>query len=366
MTPTTIDPGRPPAREPMVMTVRGPMPVAAMGPTLTHEHIFNDVTSWSHRTESRGWDPDEFAERPVTEDILWDLRQDPFANLDNCRLDDLSVAVEEVGRYAALGGRTILDATGLEVGRDLRRLRAVSEATGANIVAGTGYYLDAAQPDAVKALTVEEIHERIVSDILHGEDGIRPGFIGEIGVGSEFTPAEQRSLRGALLAQRETGLPIQVHLPGWYRLGKAVADLVDDLGVDPGKVALCHMGPSGADLAYQEGLLRRGFWLQYDMIGMEVFYADQGVQCPSDEQNAAWLARLFERGHAHRLLISQDIFLKSLLRRHGGPGYGHLLQYFVPRLERHGIAGTDLDELIVHNPRRLFGDDSDPYPREGD
>ncbi|MDO9495130.1 MAG: hypothetical protein Q7J48_05470 [Nocardioides sp.] len=360
------DPGPPPAGEPTVMTVSGPLPVSAMGTTLTHEHIFNDVTSWSHRTESLGWDPDELAGRPVAEDILWDLRQDPFANLDNCRLDDFATAVEEVGRYAALGGQTILDATGLGVGRDLLGLRAVSEATGVAIIAGTGYYLDAAQPDSVKTLGAEAIRDRILADIVDGEDGIRPGFIGEIGVGSEFTSAEERSLRGALLAQRETGLPVQVHLPAWYQLGDAVADLVDDLGVDPGKVVLCHMGPSGADLAYQEGLLRRGFWLQYDMIGMEVFYADQGVQCPSDEQSAAWLARLVERGHGRRLLISQDIFLKSLLRRHGGPGYGHLLQYFVPRLQRHGIAATDIDELIVHNPRRLFAGGSDYPPREGD
>ena len=103
------------------------------------------------------------------------------------------------------------------------------------------------------------------------------------------------------------------------------------------------------------------------MIGMEVFYADQGVQCPSDEQNAAYLARLVERGHGRRLLISQDVFLKSLLRRHGGPGYGHLLQYFVPRLHRHGMDETAVDELMSHNPRRLFEGDSDhPHEKETD
>jgi phosphotriesterase-related protein len=153
-----------------------------------------------------------------------------------------------------------------------------------------------------------------------------------------------------------------VHLPAWYRLGGDVANLVDELGVDPGRVVLCHMGPSGADLDYQEGLARRGFWIQYDMIGMEVFYADQGVQCPSDEQNAVWLARLFERGHGARLLLSQDVFLKSLLRRHGGPGYAHLLQYFVPRLERHGFAPADIEQLLVRNPRRLFEGDGAHHP----
>ena len=173
-----------------VMTVRGPMDVAQMGITLTHEHIFNDVSSWSHRTESRGWDPEDLSSRPVAQEILWDLRQDPFANLDNCLLDDLEAARAEIELYAALGGQTIMDATGLGVGRNLAGLAAVSESTGIAIIAGTGYYLDAAQPEAVKHLHAEEIAERILTDLNEGEDGIRPGFIGEIGVGSDFT-AEQ-------------------------------------------------------------------------------------------------------------------------------------------------------------------------------
>jgi len=133
-----------------------------------------------------------------------------------------------------------------------------------------------------------------------------------------------------------------------------VLDAAERVGVPADRVVLCHMGPSGEDLDYQEALLRRGAWVQYDMIGMEVFYADQGVQCPSDEQNAAWLARLVDRGHLDQLLVSQDVFLKSLLRSHGGPGYAHLLQYFVPRLHRHGLDETVTDRLLVDNPRALF------------
>lgn len=337
-----------------VMTVRGPVAASELGVVLTHEHLFNDVTSWWQRTEMPGVDPNEYAAAPVSEDLLWELRQDPFGNRDNCRLDDYEVACEEVGRYAAFGGGTILEATGLGAGRDLARLRRLSEQTGVHIVAGTGYYLDGAQPADVKGSPPEAIAELILADLTDGEDGVRPGFIGEIGVGADFTPAEQASLCGALIAQRETGLPIQVHLPAWFRRGPDVLDLVEEYAVDPAAVVLCHMGPSGEDLDYQLALLRRGAWVQYDMVGMEVFYADQGVQCPSDEQNAAWLARLVELGHGDQLLISQDVFLKSLLRRHGGPGYGHILQYFVPRLRRHGLTDAHLDALLVSNPRRLF------------
>lgn len=339
---------------PHVMTVRGPLPVAEMGVTLTHEHVLNDVTSWAHRTSSVEWDPQEYAVHPVEEEILWDLRQDPFGNLDNCVLDDVELAVSEVSRFEALGGRTIVDATSLSSGRRLGGLREVSERTGVHIVAGTGYYLEPSHPPGLDELGPQEIAERILTDLAEGEDGVLPGIIGEIGVGADFPEPERRSLAGAFLAQREVGLPVQVHLPAWFRRGDEVLDLAESYEVSPDKVVLCHMGPSGADLAYQERLLARGAWVQYDMIGMEVFYADQGVQCPSDEQNALWLARLFERGWAPQLLVSQDIFLKSLLRRHGGPGYGHILQYFVPRLRRHGLTDDDIDHLLVHNPRALF------------
>ena len=125
-------------------------------------------------------------------------------------------------------------------------------------------------------------------------------------------------------------------------------------GVDPSFVVLCHMGPSGDDPDYQERMLRRGAYVQYDMVGMEVFYADQGVQCPSDEENARRIADLMTEGFGSRVLISQDVFLKSLLRHHGGPGYSHILQYFVPRLLRLGLDDDDVQRLLVHNPRELF------------
>ena len=339
-----------------VVTVRGPIDSAELGVTLTHEHIFNDMSSWWHPTSSPGWDVEELASRPVAMDLLWDLKHDPFGNRDNCRLDDEALAVEEVTRYAAHGGCTIIDATGLGLGRDLARLRRVSEQTGVTIIAGTGFYLDGAQPAGVKGLEPEQIADIIIGDVMEGEAGIRPGIIGEIGVGADFTPAEQAGLRAAFIAQRHTGLPVQVHLPAWFRRADEVLDIAEQYDIDPRRVVLCHMGPSGSDLEYQERVLRRGAFVQYDMIGMEVFYADQGVQCPSDEQNAAWLCRLVERGHLRQLLLSQDVFVKSLLRHYGGPGYAHLLQYFVPRLLRHGLTQDDIHQLLVANPRALFID----------
>ncbi len=337
-----------------VVSVTGEISVNDLGVTLTHEHLVNDATSWAEPSTAIGIDADDLWERPVSMEVLWELRHDPFGNLDNCKLDDLALAAQEVERYAALGGRSILDATSMNSGRDLGALRTLSERTGVTVVAGTGYYLEPSHPDGFSALSEDDIAERILDDLTHGESGSRPGFIGEIGVGAEFPEAERRSLAGALIAQRETGLPIQVHLPAWFRRGHEVLDLAESYDVDPARVVLCHMGPSGADTDYQHEILRRGAWVQYDMIGMEVFYGDQGVQCPSDEENAVRLIALAEAGFLPQLLISQDVFVKSLLRNYGGPGYAHLLQYFIPRLRRLGLDSDAVDALLITNPRALF------------
>jgi len=338
----------------LITTVRGPIDTSQMGVCLPHEHILNDVTSWWHPTQSLGVDPESFATELVTISNVWDLKYDPFGNLDNCRLEDVDLAVNEIRGFRALGGGTIIETTSMGIGRDLKNLKRISEETEIHIVAGTGFYLENSQPERIKRLSVDELAELIISDIREGEGGIRPGIIGEIGVSEDFTEVERVSLAAACGAQRETGLPIQIHLPGWFRLGDEVLDYVERFGVDPNCVVLCHMGPSGHDRTYQRRLADRGAWIQYDMIGAELFYADQQVQCPSDEENAHNILELLHEGYGHRILISSDIFLKSLLRRFGGPGYAHILQYFVPRLKRIGVTPEEIDQLLILNPKTLF------------
>lgn len=337
-----------------VETVRGAIRSDQLGVTLPHEHIFNDVRSWWTQSEILGIDSDAYRDAPVSPALLWELRNDPFGNLDNCQMQDFDVAQTELGHFRNLGGASIVETTSVSIGRDLPRLREISAATGLNIIAGTGFYLDSSQPEDVKSSAEATLVELMLRDLDEGVDGVRPGIIGEIGVGSDFTEAEKKSLRAAGRVQTMTELPIQVHLPGWFRLGHEVLDVLEGVGVDPRHVVLCHMGPSGDDLEYQRSLAIRGAWIQYDMIGMEVFYADQGVQCPSDTENAANILRLVDQGFADRVLISQDVFIKSLLRTNGGPGFGHILQFFVPRLKRMGASTDLIDQLVITNPRRMF------------
>ena len=340
----------------MVMTVLGTVPAAALGTTLMHEHLLNDCRCWWHRPT----DPDRahLASEPVHAGIIGELRMDPFVNLHNCALDDEQLAIAELLPAAALGCRTVVDPTCRGIGRNPAALVRIARATGLHIVMGAGYYLETSHPPELANLDADAIADEIVAEAHQGvaQSGVRIGLIGEIGVSGDFTDAEQRSLRGAVRAQRRTRLPLMVHLPGWFRHGHRVLDLVEQEGGDPRHTVLCHMNPSGADFAYQTGLAARGAFLEYDMIGMDFWYADQSVQCPSDAENATAIRRLVDAGCADRLLLSQDVFLKMMLTSYGGFGYAYVQRHFLPRLLRHGVAPDAITTMMVDNPRRVFAD----------
>lgn len=336
-----------------VQTVLGPVAAADLGPTLVHEHVLNDASS-AWRPPAEGDENGRLiSETPVEIGFLGRLRDDPYLSRDNLVLDDEQVAAEELRHFADAGGRTLVDATVRGMGRDPGALQRISRSSGVAIVMGAGFYLERSHPPDVAGASEAELVDRIVGDIQDGVDGVRAGVIGEIGVSPSFTDAERRVLRAAAKAQTLTGVPLSVHLPGWQRLGHDVLDIVEREGVDPGSVVLGHLNPSGDDPEYQESLARRGAWLGFDMLGMELRFPGEG-QSPSDEQSVAWLAGLIQSGHADRLLLSQDVFLKMLLRRYGGRGYAHVLTIVLERLAEHGIPAATTRSLVVDNPKRLF------------
>ncbi len=337
-----------------VMTVLGPIPVEQMGVTLMHEHVVLDTSSWWKRPCCASHIG--LAYKPLDVSMLGELRMNPFLNRDNCGLLDVDVAAEELMHFVEHGGRTVVDPTNHGIGRDPTALKRISRRTGLHIVMGAGYYLEASHPDEVKAMSIEEIAQAIARDC--GAFGDRPdtcaGLIGEIGISKDFTQAEEKVLRGAARASKISGVPLSIHLPGWERLAHRVLDMIEEEGADLNHVVLCHMNPSLDDKAYQRSLADRGAFLEYDMIGMDYFYADQQAQSPCDEENANAIRSLIDDGYLDAILLSQDVFLKMMLTRHGGFGYGYILKHFVPRLKRHGIDQATIDHLMIDNPCRVF------------
>ena len=333
--------------ETTVNTVKGPILATQLGRTLTHEHLLNDVRA----AVSPG-------SRPGTSDLLdapvdllnrGRLLIEPYSSYDNCTLDDRADALAELRAFAQLGGSSIVDVTPPQLGRNPEALLALSEASGVNVVMGSGWYLEQFEE---KLGTVDELAKALAEEFAQGlVAGICPGVIGEIGVSPDFTPGERRALRAACLVQLQVGVPLFIHLPGWQRRGHEVLDIVlDEMKVDPSAVVLCHMDPSGPDSAYQQAIADRGVWVEFDMIGMPFTYPGEG-RSPLVDATESAIIRLVSQGHEKRLLFSHDLFLKAMLSRHGGNGLGFVTGPFRERLN---AAGVDADSVLDLNPIQLF------------
>ena len=66
------------------------------------------------------------------------------------------------------------------------------------------------------------------------------------------------------------------------------------------------------------------------------------------------LCELLARGHADRILLSQDVCHDSQLKRYEGNGYIYLAESFLPRLRGAGVSDAEIDTMTVANPRRLL------------
>jgi predicted metal-dependent phosphotriesterase family hydrolase len=293
------------------MTVLGPVPADDLGITLPHEHVFIDLSR-----EYRG-------------DGL---------------LNDPDLAAHELTLYAEAGGRTIVDVTSIGLDRDPTALRSMATRTGLNIVMGSGFYRRPYFPAELDELSTDQVADWIVHDIEVGVHGVRAGIIGEIGCDRHLTALEERSFRAAARAHRRTGLTITTHAARWP-VGIPQLDLLAEEGVDPRRVVVghCDMVP---DHDYHLEIARRGAFVQFDTVQGESEY---DTRCRLD-----WIKSLAEEGYLDRLLLSQDICLRSNYATFGGPGYAYVVTGFADRLRDEGFEESDLTTLLVDNPRRML------------
>jgi predicted metal-dependent phosphotriesterase family hydrolase len=306
-----------------VQTVSGRVAAADLGFVLPHEHTGIQLWHIPNR-----WD-------------YWELTPDD------------ALIIPELTAYRAAGGGTLVDLTLPGVGRDPLRLRRYAEASGLHVVMGTGWYRTAYYP--VEALidrrSVDDLADELVGEIEGGADGtdVRPGIIGEIGTDKPWLSAlEERVHRAAGRAARRTGLSITTHSV-MSPVGLAQLTVFEDEGVDPARVVIGH-ADSYPSLEHYLEIIRRGANLEFDFLGMSFTPMER-----HGGPRIVDLAReLIERGHADRLLLSQDVCHNSQLEAYGGNGYVHLFKTFLPQLRAAGVPESAIHQMTVLNPARIL------------
>lgn len=339
-----------------IQTVLGAIAPDAIGITLPHEHLLIDFTVMfaepaAASDKGRAWEPVSLA------NLGW-VRQHFNANLDNLRLVDERVAQDEILLFKHAGGRTVVDPTPKTLARDPLALARIARATGLNVVMGAGYYVAASHPPDMDRRTVDDLAREMIADVTSGvgDTGVRSGLIGEIGTTSPWTGNEQKVLRAAIVAQRETGAPLMIH-PGRHpRMPMELADFVQKEGGDLRRTIMCHICRTIADVRAVIDLAQTGIWLEYDLFGLENSYYpyQPSFDMPNDGGRMAHVLALMEAGHRDQILMSHDIAYKTSLVKYGGYGYHHLLVNVIPRLRAKGVDDAGLRRLLVENPARAF------------
>ncbi|MCE5187666.1 MAG: hypothetical protein LLF75_00545 [Eubacteriales bacterium] len=337
-----------------IQTVLGKVNKNELGIIMPHEHIFIDLTAfYTERVIPGCSNP---GGEKVTIRNLGILSRDPYALRDDLVIDDFNAQCDELIELRNAGCSTIVDASSIGLGRDPRMLKSIAQATGLNVVMGSGYYVDATHSDALREMTVEQIAGNILRDIRDGADGtnIKPGVIGEIGISEDFTPSEKRVLRAAGIAQRETGLGILLHINPWTTFGLEAVDILFSEGVAPDRIAVCHSDVENR-IDYMESLLQKGVYVEFDNFGKEYYVAKSSRHkgygtFVHDTDRVDLLAKLLSKGYEKQLLLSCDVCLKILLHRYGGWGYDHVLTNIIPMLKEEGVLESTIEQMIRWNP----------------
>ena len=303
-----------------VMTVKGPVPSRELGLTLPHEHLLIDLT------------------RQV---------------IQGGRINDLSLLQGELNAFAAIGGKTLVDCTTREIGRDPIALQTLSSSTGVNIVMGCGLYREPyISREWIDAHGADELAQQLIDEIELGVDGtgIKPGVIGEIGSEKSITALEERVLRAAGRAHKRTGLTITTHTARWPNGLKQLAILKAE-GVDPRRVIIGHCDTIPSP-EYHFAIAAEGAYVEFDTI--------RGDNTYDTELRLGFITSLIHQGHIDRILLSHDVCLRSHLRALGGPGYTYVPTTLAEHLSQRGVSEDELHILLVENPRRALSGDLEP------
>ncbi|MGP3961627.1 phosphotriesterase family protein [Nonomuraea sp. 3N208] len=317
----------------MPETVRGP--VADLGATLMHEHVFG-----------------------LSPEILWNWPDIPEG------WDLETRAREAAGKLEALkaeGIDTIVDLTVVGLGRHIPSVQRVAELTSVNIVAATGLYTYDVLPPYFGNRGPgslfggpDRLAEFFVRDIVEGigRTGVKAAMLKCASDHLGMMKGCERVFRAVAEAHLETGAPITTHSHSAAQGGLEQQRLLASLGVDLSRVVIGHAGDSG-DLAYLEELVAGGSYLGMDRFGIETI--------SPFEQRVSVVAAMCERGHAGKMVLGHDSYCFNdrfdadvVRQRHPNYHLLHISRDVVPELRKRGVTDDQLHQMLVDNPRRIF------------
>jgi phosphotriesterase-related protein len=270
-------------------------------------------------------------------------------------------AVSRLNELKARGVDTIVDLTVIGLGRYIPRIQRVNEQTSINIVVATGVYTYNDVPmyfhfqgPGTELGGPEMMVDMFVSDITEGiaGTGVKAAILKCATDEPGVTRGVERVLRAVAQAHRKTGVPISTHTHARTRRGLEQQRIFAEEGVDLSRVIIGHSGDT-TDIDYLEELIANGSYIGMDRFGIDVLLPF--------EDRVATVARLCERGHANRMVLSHDAAcFNDWLPEAALPvvipnwHYLHIHNDVIPALKEKGVTDEQLNQMLVENPRNIF------------
>jgi phosphotriesterase-related protein len=312
-----------------VQTVRGPVQLTGLGPTLMHEHVFV-MAPEALANYGAVWGPP-----------YWDEEE---------RVAD---AITKLTRLREGGISTLVDPTVPGLGRDIARIQRINAEVDLHIIVASGLYAFLELPGFLAPRTDEAITGLFVREITEGinDTGVRAAFLkcavesrGVIG----DVPRILSTIAGAAV---RTDVPVMVHTNAAYRSGLPALEALTGAGVEAGKVVIAHAGDSN-DLDYLRALIDAGAWLGFDRFGIEHFN-------PTADRIRTLVA-LIEEGYAERIHLSHDaacfydFMVGNPFFADEAPDYLFISRQVLPALRDAGVAPETIEQMLTANPQSFF------------
>lgn len=308
-----------------INSVLGPLDSAELGFTLMHEHVMCGFAGVL----------------PNYPELLGD--------------NMMEVAVDDLKKAKAGGVDTIVDATTLDLGRDIKLLAEASRRSGVNIVACTGWWLDVPpffagiSPDQLADLFSREVEEGISGT------GIKAGILKSASDLTGVTPEQEVVLRAVGRAHLRTGVPIMLHSYSPGQVGKQQLEILKEEGVDLRRVKMDHSNDT-TDVDYLTWLLEQGCYLGMDR------YPGRDV---SPLARTKTMKALIDMGYADRICPSHDRLVLRVMAanpmiteeerlRINPHGFLYVKEVVFQQLREMGVSEDIVSTLCVNGPRNFF------------
>jgi phosphotriesterase-related protein len=336
-----------------VQTVLGPIEPVELGFTSIHEHLLSDLSCLFKEPVIASYK--KLAYQSVNiKNLSW-VRFNPMNNLDNLRLLNKDIIINELKCFKQAGGKSIVECTPYGLGRDPSGLANIAQVTNINIIMGCGYYMYGRQYPSLEQKSAEEIAEEIERDIIMGVGNTKvcSGIIGEIGCSWPLQEVDKKVLKAVAIAQQHTGASLSIH-PGWNeRSPFEIIKILEKASADITRTIMDHMGRTILSNTTLLELAKTGCYMGYDNFGRE-YDAFRPYKYVNDADRIGHIVKLIEKGFIDQIVIARDVAKKIDLVSYGGGGYASLLTSVVPKLLDYGISQESIEKITIDNPKRIL------------